>query len=98
MVQDGMKNPACINSFAAVLAGGAGAVHLPAVLGIEDEIVSHLPVNILVSRVPIKPVGDGLEVDRHGFELGPAVLGDRPVGPAPVMQDEGEFAPLLFKD
>ena len=76
-------------------AAGGMAVGLASVLRKKNEIIPHLLINVLIFRVPIKPLGDGFQVDGHGFEFRAPVLGDRPMDPPAVVHDENE-SPALF--
>jgi hypothetical protein len=73
-------------------------VGLPAVLGIQDEIPPDFLINVLALSIPKKRMRNGLQVDGHGLETAPAVLGHGPVGQPPVVPHEDVTRPLFLKD
>lgn len=77
---------------------GWGFVFFASILGIKHEVPVDLLVDVFSLRIPKKILRDGFQMDGDGFQSRSAVLRNRAVGPAPVMKDEHETAPLLLED
>ena len=84
--------------FSAVRAGGVGPPGFTAVFGIKHQVVVDLLIDVFRVGIPEQPLGDGLQVDRHGVKHGPPVFGHGFLDPPAVMHHKGPGAALFFED